>query len=216
MYKRNIQLYIMRTICIICLLVHVLCFQTACTILSETPRETTNINNTWKYAQGDYTGAEQVDYDDSCWENIGIPHSFSIPYFMAKDFYVGYGWYRKHLQLDEKDLTKKLFLEFDGVFQDAEVFVNGKLAGRHVGGYTGFSINISDCAKVGDNMVAVRVNNLWQPDVAPPGRRTCIQWRYLSQCTVSEKNSRTHCLVWYVCNHSGVGGTGWKKLIGKN
>lgn len=167
MYKRNIQLYIMRTICIICLLVHVLCFQTACTILSETPRETTNINNTWKYAQGDYTGAEQVDYDDSCWENIGIPHSFSIPYFMAKDFYVGYGWYRKHLQLDEKDLTKKLFLEFDGVFQDAEVFVNGKLAGRHVGGYTGFSINISDCAKVGDNMVAVRVNNLWQPDVAP-------------------------------------------------
>ena len=53
MYKRNIQLYIMRTICIICLLVHVLCFQTACTILSETPRETTNINNTWKYAQGD-------------------------------------------------------------------------------------------------------------------------------------------------------------------
>ena len=64
MYKRNIQLYIMRIICIICLLVHVLCFQTACTILSETPRETTNINNTWKYAQGDYTGAEQVDYDD--------------------------------------------------------------------------------------------------------------------------------------------------------
>lgn len=70
MYKRNIQLYIMRTICIICLLVHVLCFQTACTILSETPRETTNINNTWKYAQGDYTGAEQVDYDDSCWETL--------------------------------------------------------------------------------------------------------------------------------------------------
>lgn len=215
MYKRNIQLYIMRTICIICLLVHVLCFQTACTILSETPRETTNINNTWKYAQGDYTGAEQVDYDDSCWENIGIPHSFSIPYFMAKDFYVGYGWYRKHLQLDEKDLTKKLFLEFDGVFQDAEVFVNGKLAGRHVGGYTGFSINISDCAKVGDNMVAVRVNNLWQPDVAPRAGEHVFSGGIYRNVRLVKKLPYT-LLVWYVCNHSGVGGTGWKKLIGKN
>ena len=42
--------------------------------------------------QGDYTGAERTDYDDSSWETIGIPHSFSIPYFMSKDFYTGYGW----------------------------------------------------------------------------------------------------------------------------
>ena len=81
-------------------LLQVLCFQTACTDCSESPREVININNCWKYAQGDYNGAEQVDYDDENWEDIGIPHSFSIPYFMAKDFYVGYGWYRKHLQLD--------------------------------------------------------------------------------------------------------------------
>lgn len=157
----------MKAICIICLLLHVLCFQTACTSMNAQPREVTNINNAWKYAQGDYTGADQVGYDDGNWENIGIPHSFSIPYFMAKDFYVGYGWYRKHLQLNEEDLAKKLFLEFDGVFQEAEVFVNGKLAGRHVGGYTGFSVDISDCSKTGDNVIAVRVNNLWQPDVAP-------------------------------------------------
>ena len=156
-----------KNICAIVLLLQFFCFQTACTNLSESPREVTNINNCWKYAQGDYTGAELVGYDDGNWENIGIPHSFSIPYFMAKDFYVGYGWYRKHLQLNEEDLTKKLFLEFDGVFQEAEVFVNGKLAGRHVGGYTGFSVDISDCTKAGDNVVAVRVNNLWQPDVAP-------------------------------------------------
>lgn len=149
------------------LLLQVLYLQMACTNFSESPREVININNSWKYAQEDYTGAEQVVYDDGSWENIGIPHSFSIPYFMSKDFYVGYGWYRKHLHLNDDDLKKKLFLEFDGVFQEAEVFVNGKLAGRHVGGYTGFSVDISDCTKVGDNIVAVRVNNLWQPDVAP-------------------------------------------------
>lgn len=130
-------------------------------------REVTNINSTWKYLQGDIKDAEQPAFDDNTWENVGIPHSFSIPYFMSKDFYVGYGWYRKHLYLDEEDLTKKLFLEFDGVFQEAEVFVNGRLAGKHVGGYTGFSIDISACTQVGNNVIAVRVNNLWKPDVAP-------------------------------------------------
>ncbi|WP_195209036.1 MULTISPECIES: glycoside hydrolase family 2 TIM barrel-domain containing protein [Bacteroides] len=157
----------MRAIYIFCLLLHALCFQIACAPTNVQPREVTNINNSWKYSKGDFKGAEQADYNDGSWENIGLPHSFSIPYFMSKDFYVGYGWYRKHLLLDKEDLTKKLFLEFDGVFQEAEVFVNGKLAGRHVGGYTGFPVDISDCAQIGDNVIAVRVNNLWQPDVAP-------------------------------------------------
>lgn len=130
-------------------------------------REVINLNSVWKYMQGDHKGAEQLAYNDSTWENIGLPHSFSIPYFMSKDFYVGYGWYRKHLQLDDEDLTKKLFLEFDGIFQEAEVFVNGRLVGKHVGGYTGFSVDISLCVQAGDNVIAVRVNNLWRPDVAP-------------------------------------------------
>ena len=45
---------------------------------------------------------------------------------MSKDFYVGYGWYRREVDLTAKQLKKKIFLEFDGVFQEAEVFVNGK------------------------------------------------------------------------------------------
>ena len=139
----------MRAIYIICLLLCACCFQATYASTNALPRDVINLNNGWKYSQGDYTGAEQIGYDDESWEDIGIPHSFSIPYFMSKDFYVGYGWYRKHLQLNEEDLKKKLFLEFDGVFQEAEVFVNGKLAGRHVGGYTGFSVDISDCARLG-------------------------------------------------------------------
>lgn len=133
----------------------------------NTPRETLLINSGWKFFQGDDSLATRSDFDDSSWENVGLPHSFSIPYFMSKDFYVGYGWYRKCLNLDLDDLKKKLFLEFDGVFQEAEVFVNGKLAGTHVGGYTGFSVDISSCIKLGENQIAVRVNNLWKPDVAP-------------------------------------------------
>lgn len=130
-------------------------------------RETVLLNSSWKYLQGDCKGAECIGFDDCSWENIGLPHSFSIPYFMSKDFYVGYGWYRRHLNLHKGDLEKKLFLEFEGVFQEAEIFVNGKRAGGHVGGYTGFSIDISPYVIQGDNVIAVRVNNLWKPDIAP-------------------------------------------------
>lgn len=117
--------------------------------------------------QGDYTGAERTDYDDSSWETVGIPHSFSIPYFMSKDFYTGYGWYRKSFELTAKDLKQQLFVEFDGVFQEAEVFVNGKRAGTHTGGYTGFYFDISSAVRMGNNVIAVRVNNIWKANVAP-------------------------------------------------
>ena len=55
-------------------------------------RELINLNRGWTYLRGDHPGAEQVDYDDSEWEHIGLPHSFSIPYFLSSDFYTGYGW----------------------------------------------------------------------------------------------------------------------------
>lgn len=131
------------------------------------PRTTINLNREWKYVRGDYQGAEQQVFNDEEWEQVGLPHSFSIPYFMSKDFYIGYGWYRKSLKLGMNELSRKIFLEFDGVFQEAEIFVNGKLAGNHVGGYTGFSIDISSLVKAGDNMLAIRVNNYWKSNVAP-------------------------------------------------
>lgn len=133
----------------------------------NTSREVLNLNPSWKYSRGDDAGAARPAYDDSAWERVGLPHSFSIPYFMSKDFYVGYGWYRREVDLTAKQLKKKIFLEFDGVFQEAEVFVNGVRAGSHVGGYTGFSIDITLQARKGRNVIAVRVNNLWHPDRAP-------------------------------------------------
>ena len=137
----------------------------SCTDKPATPAGT--LNNGWTFTLGDIQGAEKLNFNDSDWQRIGLPHSFGMPYFMGRDFYVGYGWYRKHICLDANDLKNKIFLEFDGVFQEAEVFVNGKLSGSHVGGYTGFSIDITENAKRGDNVIAVRVNNLWKADVAP-------------------------------------------------
>lgn len=126
------------------------------------------LNRAWSYLLDDDMKASNPGFDDSKWQVIGLPHSFSIPYFLSKDFYVGYGWYRKHLQL-KKSAKECLFLEFDGVFQEAEVYVNGKLAGHHVGGYTAFNVDITPYVKKGDNVIAVRVNNKWQPTVSPRG-----------------------------------------------
>lgn len=147
------------------LLLILLC--TAATMQAVSPRQTVNFNRGWKYSQGDFESASRISFDDSAWEKVGLPHSFSTPYFMSKDFYVGYGWYRKAFPVRKELLGKNCFLEFDGVFQEAEVFVNGHLAGTHKGGYTGFSIDLTKYLKEGKNQVAVRVNNLWRADLAP-------------------------------------------------
>jgi hypothetical protein len=86
---------------------------------------------------------------------------------LSAEFYTGYGWYRKHLPVAREWKQKRVFLEFDGVFQVAEVFVNGRSVGRHQGGYTGFSFDITESLRAGDNLLAVRVNNLWNPELAP-------------------------------------------------
>ena len=130
-------------------------------------RESLLLNREWSFRLGDLPGAESVDFDDSQWETVGLPHSFSIPYFQSKDFYVGPGWYRKEIKLSPEQCRQMVCLDFDGVFQETEVFVNGKRTGSHVGGYTGFRIDITPQIHPGTNVIAIRVNNEWKPDVAP-------------------------------------------------
>lgn len=145
-----------------------LCCALLLSLVALAQRSVENMNREWCYQIGDDIRAAVPGYDDRKWQRIGLPHSFSIPYFLSKDFYVGYGWYRKHFQV-KKTSNECLFLEFDGVFQEAEVYVNGKMAGHHVGGYTAFCVDITPYVKNGENLVAVRVNNKWQPTVAPRG-----------------------------------------------
>lgn len=130
-------------------------------------RESINFNRDWKYQAGDHAGAETSDYDDKAWEVIGLPHSFSTPYFMSKDFYSGYGWYRKSFDVPAGWKGKRVSLEFEAAFQDAEIFINGRKAGSHQGGYSGFPIDITGHVRPGRNTVAVRLNNRWQAGLAP-------------------------------------------------
>lgn len=125
------------------------------------------INNNWKYRYGDIEDAMAEKYDDSEWYDIGLPHSFGIPYFMENEFYVGYGCYRRHLTVEKEWLDGCVFLEFQGVFQVAEIYVNGQYAGSHRGGYTAFEISVTEYLREGDNLLFVRVNNLWDATIAP-------------------------------------------------
>ena len=134
---------------------------------SVPPRESYNFNREWKFTLGDQKNAEQSNYQDKNWDDINLPHSFSTPYFGMGQWYVGYGWYRKHFNVPASWKGKRLFIEFEGAFRDAEVFLNGKPVGHHQSGYTGFSYEITDAAVSGDNVLAVRLNNLWNAQLAP-------------------------------------------------
>jgi hypothetical protein len=130
-------------------------------------RDHLNFNRDWRFLRADPPNAQAPAFDDSSWEPVMLPHSFDLPYFRSADFYIGYGWYRKHFAAPRDWDLKRTFVEFDGIFQDAEVFVNGKPIGRHQGGYTGFTFDITDSLHAGDNVIAVRVNNKWNPQLAP-------------------------------------------------
>lgn len=94
-------------------------------------RQRMSLNRDWKFHLGDAGNAAQSAFSDAGWESVGLPHSFSMPYFMSKDFYVGYGWYRRHMNVPADYAGKRVNLEFEGAFQDAEVFVNGTPVGEH-------------------------------------------------------------------------------------
>lgn len=130
-------------------------------------REYRLLNNDWKFTYGDKVEASPDEIN--IWQDIGLPHSFGIPYFMEKEFYVGYGTYFKCFELSEEDCKKRIFLKFFGVFQNAVVILNGKQVGEHRGGYTPFLVELTGKVNPGQNYLIVRVDNLWDATLAPRG-----------------------------------------------
>jgi hypothetical protein len=88
---------------------------------------------------------------------------------MSKDFYGGCGWYRKHLEIKPQWMGKRISLEFEGAFQEAEIFMNGKRVGEHKGGFTGFSLDVTPAIHPGDNVLAVRLDSKWNAQIEPRG-----------------------------------------------
>ena len=134
----------------------------------ENPSERSlNFNDNWKFNLGDIKGAEAKGFDDSKWENVSVPHDYSIiqdyqENLEAESGYLpgGAGWYRKYFTVSEEMKDKRLRIDFDGVYMNATVYVNGQELGTHPFGYTPFSFDITDEVKVGEeNVIAVKVDH---------------------------------------------------------
>ena len=130
-------------------------------------REYRLLNNNWKFTYGDKVGASSDEIN--CWQDLGLLHSFGIPYFMEKEFYLGYGTYSKWFELSKEDCKKRILLKFFGAFQKAVVVLNGKQIGEHRGGYTPFLVELTGNIRPGQNHLIVCVDNLWDATLAPRG-----------------------------------------------
>lgn len=119
----------------------------------------------------DFLQATQTAYPDSAWEQIFLPHTWNA--HDGSDEIAGYfrglGWYRKHFILGEDLRGKRIFLEFEGVNQVSEFWLNGKRIGEHKGGYTSFEFDVTEHAQFGNvgNVLAVKVNNVYDKNIAP-------------------------------------------------
>jgi len=139
---------------------------------SATPlRQQTLLDADWRFHLGDMASNEVIaaNYDDSQWRQVDVPHDYiqeGTYALTTNKLWKGHGylpyipaWYRKHFTIPASAQGQVLRLDFDGVFRDSEVWLNGQFLGRHPSGYTPFSYDISGIAKLGaENVIAVRVD----------------------------------------------------------
>lgn len=157
-----------------------------------------NFDDNWKFKAGDFEprtntanwggakargylkGAASVNFDDTDWRTVDLPHDFvseqdycfesdksdmgDIPEMESIDSRLfaggclegGVAWYRKHFNIDRID--GRVYIHFDGVYRNSTVYVNQYYAGTHASGYSGFYYDITDFVNEGENLIAVRVD----------------------------------------------------------
>ena len=144
--------------------------QTAPYAAPQSPRAKMNFNLNWKFIREDTPGAEAPGFDDSAWTTVSLPHSFNDVDSFRKIIshsggdlgtFKGLVWYRKHFKLPANLAGNKIFLEFEGMRQAGDIFLNGKAIGLYENGVTAYGLDISDAVHFGaeDNVLAVKVDN---------------------------------------------------------
>lgn len=125
-------------------------------------------DDAWRFQLGDVTGGERADLNDSGWRKLNLPHDWSIeqPYSASNPSGNGYlpggiGWYRKSFPVPEAAVGRKVSLEFDGVYRDSDVWINGHHLGHRPYGYSSFEYDVTPYLKAAGqaNLVAVRVDH---------------------------------------------------------
>lgn len=139
------------------------------------PRQHLLFDLGWRFARGNAPGAQVPTFDDAGWQQLDLPHDWSIEGPFSENAPCGggggslpggIGWYRKRFALPERDQGKRATLQFDGVYKNCDVWLNGQHLGFHPYGYTSFYYDITPWLHFGEqeNVLAVRVDNSQQPD----------------------------------------------------
>jgi len=132
-----------------------------------TGREVTNFNFNWKFNLGEISDCQNPGLDDSGWRKLDLPHDWSIEGPFSRDFASGtgflpggIGWYRKSFIIPVSEKNRKVFIAFDGIYNNSEVWINGTYLGKRPNGYISFQYDLSPYLNFGkENLIAVRVDH---------------------------------------------------------
>nr|WP_236023734.1 Ig-like domain-containing protein [Bifidobacterium miconis] len=131
-------------------------------------RQIIDFDADWRFFRGSPAGAERPDFDDSAWREVTVPHDFGVEGRFSRNaratvgyLKVGEGWYRKTFTIPAALAGKRFVLDFDGVMDRSEIWLNGSKVGEHHYGYTAFQLDVTDHLRFGDetNVVTVRAVN---------------------------------------------------------
>ncbi len=146
-----------------------------CSVTSNDSRNTINFDRDWKFNLGDVTNAQDPAFNDSGWRTLDLPHDWSIEGKFSKDNPAGpgggalpggIGWYRKTFAIQDDLGKRQVYIDFDGIYRNSEVWINGHSLGMRPYGYSSFEYDLTPYLKPNgqDNIVAVRVDNSKQPN----------------------------------------------------
>ena len=145
--------------------------------IQASERKKYNFNSEWKLRIGDFPKAKDTKFDDSKWKQVTLPHAFNedeafkLSIEQLTDTVV---WYRKSFQIPELKSNQKVFVEFEGVRQRGDFYLNGHYLGRHENGVMAVGFDLTPHIKEGENVIAVRTDNNWM--YREEGTNSKFQW----------------------------------------
>ncbi|TWT75542.1 Beta-galactosidase [Posidoniimonas polymericola] len=141
--------------------------------VAESPREARLFDQGWRFAKGDHAGAEAPDWDDAAWDSVDLPHDWTIAGPFSKDnpaggegafLPTGVCWYRKSFPTPADLGDRRVFVEFDGVMANSDVWINGDPLGHRPNGYVSFRYELTEHLNPAgeQNVLAVRADTSQQ------------------------------------------------------
>jgi len=149
---------------------------------SDGARIVTSMNPAWRFHKGSVKGAEARDFNDSNWSVVSLPHGIEElpPEASGCVNYQGETWYRKHFTPADSLKTKRHQLHFEGIMGKSRIYVNGKEAKVHYGGYLPAVVDITDLLEFGkDNVIAVMTDNSNDPTYPPGKPQESLDYTYM-------------------------------------